>query len=1334
MVHSKNATFIIYTIIQAKFRFNFTKLVLMNKIRVLIIFNILMLSYVWSQRSISSSIGNAISTPTIPEIIIHQDDNVFPIEIAGAVYDPTMNNLPIWVKTFTTNINEDAKIIIQPTKYRALNASEQSVVQKYFKDIITSTFQVKYLYGYSGDKKIWSAYIIPFRKSESGNIEFLQKFEWNWERVSSNKLQPVSTQSFAPNSVLASGNWYKIGIKNTGVYKIDKAFLQSMGINVSQIDPRNIRIYGNGGDMVNPKNNKFRYDDLQENAIYVYGENDGVFDDNDYILFYGKGSDTWIKKSQFPYSVSYSCLDYYHYNHLYSDSAYYFITLDLGPGLRISNYSITATPTYTTNSYDYINFHEVDVVNFLKSGPDFYGEYFDIQTSFTFPFSDGNFVTGDTIKAFLSLAARSDIVSNYSWSFNGANFTFTASAVQTGNYLADYASIANQCKINPNNNNTSVISFNVTKNTSNAVAWLDKIIFNARRYLVYNGKSFEFRDKRTVALSQITTYSISTLNYPNLMIWDITDFIHPLNQQYNQYSNFITFDAPSDSLHQYIIFSLSNTLSPKFLKKIDNQNLHSITQADYIIVTPPQFKSYALDLANLHQQEEGLTYAVVTTEEVYNEFSSGNRDATAIREFARMLYKRNGGKAPGNTSPRYLLLFGDGSYLNKDRNSKTSALIPTYETGLSVSPILSTVTDDFFGWLDDNEGDDWTNSIVDIGVGRFTISSSAEAINMVNKVKAYYKKNYNFSVQTNENCCNLTTNNFPQGDWRTWFTFLADDGDSQLHMWQADSLSRYISKLHPEYNVNKIMADAYQQITVPGGNRIPDATAALDRAFEKGSLVINYTGHGNEVQLGHEAYLTLSQINSYKNLSNMPLFVTATCEFTRFDDPDRVSAGEQCFLNSNGCAIALFTAVRLTYASTNFYLSQKLFEEILDTLPNGKYMALGDIVKNTKIKTNIGFYFLSFHLIGDPALTLACPQKKIIVSSINNNTITSTPKDTLKALSKITVKGFIADKYGNKLNNFNGIIYPTVFDKSQIVACLGNKAESIVGGKTFTFTAQKNILFKGKAEVKNGDFSFTFIVPKDINYAIDTSKMSFYAHNGVEDAIGYTSKFYIGGSNSNAIADQQPPQIEMYLNDKKFVNGGTTNQNPVLFAEITDSSGINITGNSIGHDIVATLDNKPITLNDYFEYDLNSYQKGKIKYPMSATEGNHKLSLKAWDINNNSNTSQLDFVVVNNTDLTLNHVYNYPNPFTTKTKFMFEYNTSCDNIKVKIEIFTITGKLVKSISKDIFVTGYREDSIEWDGRDDYGDKLARGVYIYKVTVTDSDKKRAEKIEKLVILN
>ncbi len=1282
--------------------------------------------YTYSQVKLNTNITFQKNNP-IQVITIDESNTLFPVQIIGAFYNSDMNNMPMLASNYQTNTTEGTTYELQEIQTIPLNETQKNTVNKYFSKYIENSFKITASNSQSGNTLYWRALIVPFKKDNSGNIYYLSQYKIVWNKHLSEKARTLSIQAFTNQSVLSSGNWYKIGIKNTGLYKIDKTFLQNMGINVSQIDPRNIRIYGNGGQMLPKKNNIFRYDDLQENAIYVSGQSDGVFDNTDYILFYGKGSDEW--KTQAPTTAS--CLNYYHNYHDCSDSAFYFLNFDIGTGKRIADVSVSAPPTYTTNTYDYYNYHELEAVNFLKSGPDFYGEYFDIQNSYTFPFADNYFVVGDTIKAFMSIAARGDVVTNFNWVFNGTSNSFTAAAVTTSNYLADYASVASQCKTSINNN-ANVISFTINKLTSGTIAWLDKIVFNARRYLIYTGNTFEFRDRRTIAPGGVATFSIAT-NTNNLRVWDITDITNPYNQVYNQYSGFITFNAATDSLHKYTAFTDNNTLTPVFVKKVDNQNLHAVNQADFVLVVHPKFKQQALDLAQFHNQVEGYTYAVVTTEEVYNEFSSGNVDATALRDFVRMLYNRN---AP-SSRPRYFLLFGDGSYLNKDRTVNNSAYIPVYETGNSVSPTLSTVTDDFYGWLDPNEGDDWSMALVDVGVGRFTVKNTAEATNVVNKVKAYYKINTMFTPSNNLDCCN-NTNVYPQGDWRTWLTFFADDKDSQLHMQQADSLSRFIELLHPEYDINKIYADAYQEISVPGGQRYPDASAALDKAFEKGSLVINYTGHGNEVGLGHEAYLTLSQINSYKNLGNMPLFVTATCEFTRFDDPDRVSAGEQCFLQANGCAIALFTTVRLAYASTNFYLSRFLFQELVDTLPGGTFYALGDIVKKTKQLANIGFYFLNFHLIGDPALTLSYPRNKIFITAINNHTLTSIPQDTMKALAKYTIKGFVADKFGNKLTNFNGVVYPTVFDKTQKLTCLGNDAESLIGvpPHPFSYYSQRNVLFRGKAQVINGDFSFTFIVPKDINYSIDTSKISLYAHNGVNDAIGYTHKFYVGGSASNAVIDNQSPTVSLYLNDKKFVYGGTTNENPTLYAEIADSSGINTTGTSIGHDVVATLDNtKQFNLNDYFEYDLNSYQKGKVKYPFySLPVGTHQLQLKVWDIQNNSATNTTEFIVAQSAELALNHVLNYPNPFSTRTKFMFEHNASCEQLNIIIQIFTISGKIVKTIHQSVFNSGYRYDGIDWDGRDDYGDKLAKGVYIYKVSITDVNNKKAEKIEKLVILN
>jgi hypothetical protein len=528
------------------------------------------------------------------------------------------------------------------------------------------------------------------------------------------------------------------------------------------------------------------------------------------------------------------------------------------------------------------------------------------------------------------------------------------------------------------------------------------------------------------------------------------------------------------------------------------------------------------------------------------------------------------------------------------------------------------------------------------------------------------------------------------------------------------------------------------QESTPGGDRYPDAVNDINHRIEKGCLIFNYTGHGGEVGLGAERIVEVPQILNWKNKSNLPLMVTATCEFSRFDDPDRTSAGEYCLLNENGGAVGLMTTVRLAFSTLNFSLNTAFFNHALVPMTNGKMPHVGDLYRLTKVDIGFNPQYTNFAILGDPALKLAYPQQKIFTSSINSQSVTPTSSDTLNALSKITISGYVSDNSGNKLTSFNGVVFPSVFDKASTVKTLINDPVSAADTIPYKFILQKNLIYRGKSQVVNGDFSFSFIVPIDISYNFGKGKISYYAHNGINDASGYYDQIVIGGSNPNAIIDTHGPNINLYMNDEKFVVGGMTNENPKVYAIVSDSSGINTIGTGIGHDVVAVLDENTknsLVLNDYYTADLNTYQSGKIRYPFNElSEGSHRLSLKVWDVQNNSSTSYTDFVVSKQAELALSHILNYPNPFTTKTKFFIEHNQCCTSLKVLIQIYTISGKVVKSINQTINNEGFRFDGIEWDGKDEFGDKLARGVYIYRVSVTDNSKKKAEKIEKLVILN
>ncbi len=1280
-----------------------------------------------------SQISQVIGKKTTSESssVSHLTSNDLPF-LSHTHRDANKSNLPYLLENTTLSSNITPTLYLENSLIRILTTREIEIISE-FKHLITNDFEISYSFSKARLEDVLYAKIIPIRINKiTGNYEYLESYQAIWQTNSNQKNVSYSYKknqlvNQANSSILATGKWYKIGVTKNGVYKIDKTFLKSLGMDVSTIDPRNIQIYGNGGKLLPEKNSVFRFDDLQQNAISVIGENDGILDPSDYILFYGQSTDTWkrLPGSKMPFD---------HQNHYFSDTSFYFITTDLGPGRRIAIQNTSNnTPNITTSTQDYYDFHEQNSTNLVKSGREFYGEKFDLNSFYTFSFNVPNAAIGDSIYVRSGVLSRSDIVSSYAVNFNNGSFTFSCSPTNTSSYLADVGYFGWGTK--GGILGSSFLNITVSKQTTQATGWLDYIVFNCRRNLVFNQTQFNFRDRKTVVgLNSFAKYILTNNSASAPTIWDVSNPLNVKEQLYNMTANILDFTCPSDSLKEFCMFLPSETYLPKSYGLIPNQNLHAIQQADFVIVTHPMFLQEAKRIAQIHEKYDSLTYAIATTQEVYNEFSSGTPDIGAIRDFVKMLYKR---PSNSNQAAKYLLLFGDGSYKNKDINSvSNTALIPSFQTLNSTSYTNSFTTDDYFAMMDDNEGDLAYGSpdLVDIGVGRLPVKNKQEAIAVTNKIEHYYKRNFGFDPSAIESSYLTSETDYPQGDWRNWVCFIADDEDRNEHVEQANNLANKVYNGNKLYNIDKIFLDAYVQSSTPGGDRYPDAVNDLNKRMEKGALIVNYTGHGGELGLAEERIIEISQILNWTNKNNMPLMVTATCEFSRFDDPDRTSAGEYCLLNENGGAIGLMTTVRLAFSRLNYILNSAFYDYALSPMSNGKMPCIGDIYRLTKRQIGTNEQYKNFVILGDPALKLAYPEQRIYMSSINNHTLSTTSSDTLKALSLVQLTGYVGDINGNKLTNFNGVVYTTVFDKETTAFTLSNDPTSNV----MPFLLQKNIMYKGKSKVINGNFSCSFLVPKDISYNFGKGKISSYAHNGINDANGYYDKLVIGGSNSAAQKDNQGPAIHLFMNDKKFVSGGLTNENPKIFSEISDSSGINTIGLGIGHDIVAILDentSKPIILNDYYVSDLNTYQSGKIRYPLNTlSEGKHTLSLKVWDVQNNSSTSYLDFIVSNKAELALTHVLNYPNPFTTNTKFFVEHNQCCTSLKLSIQIYTITGKMVKSIHQTINSEGFRFDAVDWDGRDEYGDKLARGVYIYKVSVTDGGKKTADKIEKLVILN
>lgn len=1231
------------------------------------------------------------------------------------------NYMPVYLEKIKVNTSTNS-VSAEFTDANFSPLDEVYLIELY-KDKIKTNIEIDARVSY--DRKVPYAVVsfLPFRKNPStGAYEKLVSFNIKLTEESNGralKALPVYTTT----SVLSTGRWYKIGIPKNGVYKMNYAFLKSLGVSVSTVDPRNIRVYGSGGGMLPFANATQRNDDLVENAIYVSGENDGRFDANDYVLFYGKGQLSWN------YSSSDSL--FHHKDNYYSDTTYYFITTDAGLGRRIPMQNSTTQPaTHFVNTFNDFELHEVDLMNCVKSGKEWFGESFDpVNTSLEFKFSFPNIITSTPV------CLRADVLARTVATNPGSSFNYyingTPVLSQTISPVADlyYGPCANESIGNTCFNiSTSEITVRMNFNplTTGSHGWLNYLELNAMRQLSMYNSQMEFRNAACTGQGNISEFTVAGITSSNL-VWDVTDPVNVRNQEGTFNGNSFVFRIPTDSLREFISFSGSVFLTPRIVGAVPNQNLHSVASADLIIVTHPIFLMQAQRLGLHHQNHDGMSVAVVTTEQLYNEFSSGSQDVTAIRDFARMLYNRN---LSTSSLPKYLLLFGDGSYDNKHRIYNNTNFVVTYQSDNSLSPTSTFISDNFFGYLDSTEGN-WTDgdvfSLLDLGMGRIPVKTISEATSAVDKIINYATSGIS---STNISNCNAANSGF--GEWRNIVTFIADDEDGGTHVYQAESLSTKVDTTYRWYNIDKNYIDAYQQISTPGGERFPDAEQTFLQRVQRGNLLDTYIGHGGEIGLAHERVLTIEGINSWTNFNRLACLLTATCEFTRVDDPERTSAGELVFLNPKGGGIALFTTSRLAFSGTNFGLCKSFFKFVLEPLNGSVMPTLGDISR----LTHNDFRDLNtknFLLIGDPALKLAYPKYNIVTTEINNIAV-STTADTLRALTRVTVSGEIRDDNGQLLTDFSGVLIPSVYDKAATYHTLSNNGVS--SSPLIAFKLRNKILFKGKATVTNGKFTFKFIMPKDISYDYGVGRISYYAYNGVTDAKGYYDNVIIGGFGSDTTVqdDKRGPQIKLFMNDEKFVAGGVTNANPNVYALISDESGINTTGNGIGHDMTVVDNNKSYSVNDYFETDLDSSSKGKLNFPLSTlSEGMHTLRLKAWDIFNNSSETTIDFYVNASKEITLQHVYNYPNPFTTHTRFMFEHNRACVPMTVQVQVFTVTGKLIKTIDKRLVCDGFRNDELEWDGKDDYGDKIGRGIYIYRLRVETADGFTADKMEKLVIL-
>jgi hypothetical protein len=1098
----------------------------------------------------------------------------------------------------------------------------------------------------------------------------------------------VNYHHYAKNSRLSYGDWYKIWVKETGIHQISFDDMRQMGIPVDGINPDNIQMFGRGGAILNEKAGNNQYDDLTEISIRVVTATPGVFKQGDYILFYGEGPLTW-RANKLTGHIKYAM-------NLYTDKTGYFITVANTPGLRIPMAEpVIEEANTTSDKYTALAVYGSETYNLIKSGRKWFSDKFDQYTrtlnlpEFNFPDID----TSSAIQMGYGFAGRATAQMTFNIDVNNKTVNTTTIARWTGDndYARDMESWQN---FKAASGNLKVQVRFIPPNSA-ALGWLDYISFNVRSKLRFHGPQMSFRDPESVGDDKIVNFKIEGQGQ-NLEVWDVTTHSYAHQISLSQSGNEYTMKVKTPWLREFIVFDKTSFLKPEFDSKVANQNLHGLRNYGMIIITNPIFDKQAERLAALHNKQGDVTAKVINLPDIYNEFSSGQPDITAIRDFMKLLYDK--GSAQGY--PKYLLLFGTGSYDYKNRVINNSNFVPVYESFNSVQPTVSFVTDDYYGCLDDGEGvSEYVSGLLDIGIGRLPVRNVEQAEDMVNKIEAY-----------------LMNDSLTHGDWRNNLIVLADDEDSNTHLTQAEGLCHIIANDHPLYNVNKIYFDAFRQNNTPGGGRYPDVNRELNSYVDRGALITNYIGHGGELGWADERVLELVDIQAWKNFNRMGLFFTATCEFSRYDDPQLVSAGELVFLNPYGGAMAMITTTRLAYASTNQHLNESFIDTVLNK--NGGIAHLGDIIKYTKNDNPVSANLRHLTLFGDPALKMPIPKYNIVTTSlIDPSTLTAV--DTLKANSKVTITGEVQDLNNQTMNGFNGNIFVKVFDKTQTVRTLGQDPKSI----PVNFQVQKSVIYQGEAKVKNGLFTFTFPVPRDIDYNFGHGKISYYATDGYNDAQGYYTDFIIGGSKNVADTDLSGPDITLFINDTSFVDGDLTSENPKLLVKLFDQSGINILGNGVGHDLVAILDENSYNsaiLNDFYVADRDSYQSGWAKYQFfNLEDGPHSVTVKAWDVFNNSSEASVNFVVKHNIRLDIDNVIAYPNPSKGKVWFRFKHNLFDAVLNIQIEIYNSTGTLVKVLNPGkVTANGYMVDEIAWDGLSSDGKVLRNGLYVCRVKVLD----------------
>lgn len=1090
--------------------------------------------------------------------------------------------------------------------------------------------------------------------------------------------------SYAERSVLADGHWVKIRVSESGVCRMSFSELRSAGL-----EPSQVRVFGYGGAQKEQDFSKPNIDDLPQVPVYV-GE--------DYILFYVQGPISW----------TYNGSRFAHTRNTYSDFGYYLLSDDAGDMLLFPEAeAVSGSPTDVTY-YSYYQVQDEDSVNLIDrtgvsgGGRTFYGEQFAAGQTRTFTFSTP-YANGDNSSVYIDMAANAATTSTVKAKLNNTSSRSIYISSIPDHYTFGVAGTISMNGASEEQNQRVTMQF-VNSNAS-ALAWLNYIEITTPSELVMTGSYMGIRS----LVNRNTTNPVRFLlrnTTASTQIWDVTDLAAIQRMPTTMVDDQLAWvGTQADGVHEYIAVNTDGTkfVQAEVVGEVKNQNLHALSNIDYIIICPEGYEDVSEDLAKAHEAKQAITYAIVTDQQVYNEFSSGTPDATAYRWLMKMLYDR--AKNGIGQQPRWLLLMGHGTFDNRKllRNSGTSLLL-TYQSKNSVNEIKAYATDDYFAYLDDNEGAIDTQGRMDIGVGRLPVESLDEARTTVDKLIQYIR-------------------NEQTGKWKNQLVYLADDGENGTHTETAEKSAELVRIKNPDFIVHKIFLDAYPQEVNASGESYPLAKNRVLNLLKNGVLFFNYSGHGGYNAITNESILNLKDIAGMTN-KNQAFWLFATCNFAQCDAGKR-SAAETAVLNPKGGAIGILAATRTVYASQNTNLNRSVCDTLFGHSDVFHYdMTLGEAISIGKNLLGSDENKLAYVLLGDPCMRLNYPT--------DYHVETLTEMDTLNALSVQHVEGRIIDEDLNTVSDFNGKVDITIYDKMQSIPTRDNDN---AGGdpRVIAYNDYPNTIFSGATDVKDGLFNYTFMVPKDIRYNFDNGRIVYYAVTAdsleTAEAVGHFEQFIIGGTGSTVAIDTIGPEMDIYLNSPAFRNGDKTYATPRFFANLYDKNGINTAGAGIGHDLMLIIDDDPkmiYSLNEYFTAANNSYQAGQVSYLMEElANGPHSLTFRAWDLLNNSTTKSLNFIVEAGLDPSIYNVTTYPNPVQQSgvVHLIVNYDQPDELIETEIYLYNTAGQMVYSHKQD------NPDAVSIN-LPSLG--LNTGVYIYSVKIKSASSKYSTTSGKIIV--